>query len=54
MTKATQILEVTLENPNGVLRDYTPEEVERRREIFGGQAGFFRKSCRRKIVAVSI
>tara|TARA_Y100000289_G_C3879786_1_gene128025 strand:+ start:314 stop:568 length:255 start_codon:yes stop_codon:yes gene_type:complete len=30
MTKATQILEVTLENPNGVLRDYTPEEIAQR------------------------
>ena len=30
MSKATQILEVTLENPNGVLRDYTPEEIAQR------------------------
>ncbi|OUU64575.1 MAG: hypothetical protein CBC24_07010 [Candidatus Pelagibacter sp. TMED64] len=30
MEKATKILEVTLENPNGVLRDYTPEEITQR------------------------
>ena len=30
MSKATQILEVTLENPNGVLRDYTPKEIAQR------------------------
>ena len=30
MEKATKILEVTLKNPNGVLRDYTPEEITQR------------------------